>query len=349
MKKTLITILLASLATSAFAKQYWVTGVNENGGWVDVNKARNDTYGEYNGWFNNDRDKGDGFLCWAASASDIITWWHQLNPGAAELNPSAPAKQGEVWQLFKANFWNDSGSAGAGVAWYMQGVMPSVEPYPRNGAAPGGYYSDLVTTFKSYNITDFDPAFKYFPDAGTSWYLPDPSDPVVDVHKAIADEMSNLIDQGYIISLGIGGETGSKHAVTLWGLETDENGYLSKMWITDSDDWLNEYGPQEEPGEALIELICEPQNVDVTLGAVKVGEEAIYTITSPGTTYQGSNPNKEGRLWYSGEDGRTDYFYDFTAFKMPVVANQGVPEPTTGTLGLLALAGLAERRRRKCN
>lgn len=347
MKKILLAILLASLTSTAFAEQYWVRGVTKDDGWVDVNKARTGTYNEYGaGWFNNGPE-GDGFLCWAASASDILTWWHNQNPGAAQLNPEAPHEQGEIWELFKKNYKNDSGTAAAGIEWYMNGVKTSQQPEPRDDAEPGGYYNglDVDVEWVSQDIKDFDPAYKFLEDAGMTWWLPDDNDPVVDVHKAIADKMSLLIDQGYIISLGIGDENGTKHAVTLWGLATDDDGYLSKMWITDSDDWLNEYGPQAAPGEALIELTCTKAHEEVMMGVIKTGELDFYTIDSPKTTYQGDVVEKAGRQWYSSD--RTSYFYDFAAFKFSTVAYQGVPEPATGTLSVLALAGLYARRRRK--
>lgn len=347
-KSLLTTLLMTSLAPSVLAGQYWVKGVDEDSGWVDVNKARTSQYDEYDaGWFDNGPD-GDGFLCWAASASDILTWWHNQNPDAAQLNPEAPHKQGEIWELFKKNYVNDSGTAAAGIEWYMNGVKTSQQPELRGNAGPGGYYKDLDVEVEwlPQDIKDFDPAYKFSEAAGMTWWLPNDNDPVVDVHKAIADKMSLLIDQGYIISLGIGDEKGTKHAVTLWGLETGDDGYLTTMWITDSDDWLNEYGPQEAPGEALIELTCTPAHEDVMMGEfIKTGELDFYTIDSRKTTYQGNDVEKAGRQWYSSD--RTSYFYDFTAFKFSTVAYQGVPEPASGTLSLVALAGLAARRRRK--
>lgn len=74
------------------------------------------------------------------------------------------------------------------------------------------------------------------------------------------------------------------------GLQTNEEGYLTKMWITDSDDWLNEYGPQEAPGANLIELDCTVEHVEMTLGDRVVGALDIYTIDSRSTTYQGEDP-----------------------------------------------------------
>ena len=363
MRKSLLTILFTSFATSAFAnEQYWVHGVNEKTGWVDQDKAKNEYYNEYkyvensgwqkvapgdgnSGYFNNDRGTGDGFLCWAASATDILTWWHNQNPGAAQLNSTAEKTQEEIWKLFKDTYWNDSGSAAAGIEWYMDGTPTTEEPYPRVKPLQGGaYYSGMLVDSKYFDIRQFDP--NYVETEEDIIYIPGYyQGPTVNVHLEIANKMSNLIDQGYIISLGIGDISGTKHAVTLWGLETDDDGYLTKMWITDSDDNLNGYGT------GLIELACTQMvNEIMVTDTIKYGDQYAYGITSTGKTYEGTEfPEKEGLLWYeyNEEQKRNDYFYDFAAFKFSSVAYQGVPEPTTGTLSLLALAGLAARRRRK--
>ena len=347
MNKTLITILLATLGTSAFAKQYWVTGVNKNGGWVDQDKDRTPIYNEYGaGYFNNGPD-GDGFLCWAASATDIITWWHDLNPGAQAMNPEAPHEQGQIWNLFKSNFINNSGSASNGIEWYMNGLTTTANPTPKKPQpSPGDYYPDLELDVQHFDIREFDP--RYIEDDGELIFYPDYEGVVGDIHLNIAKKITDMIRDGYIISLGISGITGSKHATTLWGVETDEaTGLLTKMWITDSDDNLQGYGT------GLIELDCTPIVNDLMVGPYKYGEQLAYGITSTGKAYaeEEFKDTKDGRLWYEynldSDPARNDYFYDFTAVKMPVVAYQGVPEPTTGTLSLLALAGLCARRRRK--
>ena len=342
MKKTLLTIL-AALTPCAFANEYWVDGVSvANGGWVDQDKDRSPEYNKYGpGYFNNDRETGDGFLCWAASATDILTWWHELNPGAQAMNPEAPHEQGEIWQLFKSNYFNDSGSASAGIEWYMNGLTTIVEPTPRkNPPSQGGYFQDLVVDVQNYDIRQFDPA--YFEYEGELWYNFEYDGPKVDVYLAISQKMVELFQDGYIISLGVSSEYGDKHATTLWGIKTDDAGYLTKMWITDSDDALNGYGT------GLIELDCTQIVNQLMLGQIHAGDMLAYGITSTGKVYQdGEFEEKEGRLWYDCKEPRNDYFYDFTAIKMPLVANQGVPEPATGTLSLLALAGLAARRRRK--
>lgn len=346
MKKTLYTLLLATMFPCALAnQQYWVEGVSlEKGGWVDADKSKSSQYSEETGWFNNDYNTGDGFLCWAASASDIVTWWHQQNPGAAQLNPDAPSSKDDIWQLFKDNYYNQSGSADHGVNWYINGTMTTVEPYPKPAASTnGGYYTGLTVETQYYDIRQFDPAYKVIDDE--IWCMPDDSDPKVDVYLEMATAMKSLITDGYIISLGISGASGGKHATTLWGIETDEAGYLTRMWITDSDDYLNGYGV------GLIELECGKINNEIMLtDEIKYGDLYAYGIYSPNTTYQESQfPLKVGRPWYSYdyENGRNDYFYEFTGIKISSVASQNVPEPATGTLSLLALAGRCVRRRRK--
>lgn len=194
-----------------------------------------------------------------------------------------------------------------------------------------------------FDIRLFDSAW-----VGPEEYDYDYDGPKEDVYLKIANKMTELIKDGYIISLGVSSEDGGKHATTLWGIETnDETGYLTRMWITDSDDALNGYGT------GLIELECGGIENELTLGLgeyeIPLGIQLAYGIKSVGKEYEEAEfrDKKEGRLWYDYTGGRNDYFYDFAAIKMPLVGYQGVPEPATGTLGLLALAGLAARRRRK--
>ena len=344
MQKTLLALLLATLAPCSFAKQYWVKGVDTTGGWVDVDKARNQHYNEFenevrvgankgsSGYFDNDRSTGDGFLCWAASATNILTWWHRQNPGAAQTNKKAPAGKKEIWQLFKKSFVNDSGSAEAGIRWYMKGIVPQAEPTPKPGISQGNYYSGLKVEAEHYDIRQFDPA--WVENGGEPVYNMDYDGPKVDVYLKIADKITTLLKNGYIISLGISGEGGGKHATTLWGAETDDKtGHLARIWITDSDDALNGYG------SGLIELECSDLENELTLGTGEftfpVGKLLAYGIRSVGKEYQEAEfrDKKASRLWYDCTKGRNDYFYDFTAIKMPAVGGQGNPKQGTGTRG----------------
>lgn len=344
MNKTLLTVLVATLAPCSFAKQYWVKGVDTNGGWVDVDKSRNAQYNEFenevrvgknkgsSGYFNNDRNSGDGFLCWAASATDILAWWHRQNPGAAQLNKKAPTGKEELWQLFKKSFVNDSGAAEAGIRWYIKGIVPQVEPTPKPGIGRGGYYSGMDIQSEHYDIRQFDPA--WMEHGGEPVYNLEYNGPKEDVHLKIANKITSLIKDGYIISLGISGEGGGKHATTLWGAETDDTtGHLTKIWITDSDDALNGYGT------GLIELECRDIENELTLGTGEhvftVGKLLACGIKSTGKAYQEEEfrDKKASRLWYDCTKGRNDYFYDFTAIKMPQVPAQGMPQQASSADG----------------
>ena len=79
---------------------------------------------------------------------------------------------------------------------------------------------------------------------------------------------------------------------------------------------------------------------------VKAGtESAVYSVTANlgATTLTGCDENGNGgaRLWTNGGEEQ------FSNIKLAQLSNNVVPEPATATLSLLALAGLAARRRRK--
>ena len=99
-----------------------------------------------------------------------------------------------------------------------------------------------------------------------------------------------------------------------------EDGELTKLWLTDSDDYW----------------ATTPYLYSAT---VATGEDGKIYIT--GTEYD--------KYMMSGSYfGEGTYIDSVHALMAPSSANwQLVPEPTTATLSLLALAGLAARRRRK--
>lgn len=360
MKKTLLSILLAALLPNAFAGEIWVEGVSRESGWVDINKTKNNEKNAYNGhdyagadkgtsgWFYNDYNNGDGFLCWAASAADILTWWHEQNPGAAKENPVAPSTKDDIWNAFRQNFYNDSGNPELGIEWYMNGTTTLANPTPKDSAkANGKYYTNLVVESVEHRIMDYDPRYNEWGQWDATAGLGG-----VDIWKLIAADMAEYLDNGYIITLGISGLNGGKHAVTLWGLEVDDDGYLTKMWITDSDDYLNGYGLNND---GLIELACTPTEDEMYLDTEQTifyGLMTSYGITSEGTVYDDTEiTNKQGRLWYEYniDNKRQDYFYEYTAIKLPTMKLQGqaAPEPGAPALALLGLAGLCLRRRRR--
>ena len=83
---------------------------------------------------------------------------------------------------------------------------------------------------------------------------------------------------------------------------------------------------------------------DTTLklnGAVAGG-----TVVLGGVQFTYVGPQADGYTFQEGEIGFTGYYHGSHALNL-VVGGKPTPEPTTGTLSLLALAGLCARRRRK--
>ena len=70
------------------------------------------------------------------------------------------------------------------------------------------------------------------------------------------------------------------------------------------------------------------------------------TVELNGVSFTYVGPQEDGYTFQEGEIGFTGYYTGSHALSL-VIGGPAVPEPTTGSLSLLALAGLCARRRRK--
>ena len=235
MKKTLTLLaLIAALMpmvpmnTKAETQTYWVKGVwNEEtqtaDGWLDANKR----WGSYS----------DGQLCWAATCSNLVTWWQQQN---AEFIPDrAPTELADVWNTYRLTFDNNGGDIGQGLRWWLDGdygkglgekeLKGRIGDFVHGEATlkreDGGFYKgslwqeivegrDLYTISSAgFDLTDMSSslisAISQGYGVGLSWVTPSP----------------------YTTSGTMG------HAVTVWGAVYDtESGLLTALYLTDSDD-----------------------------------------------------------------------------------------------------------------
>ena len=235
MKKTLTLLaLIAALMpmvpmnSKAESVTYWVKGVwNEEtqtaDGWLDANKR----WGSYS----------DGLLCWAATCSNLVTWWQQQN---AEFIPDrAPTELADVWNTYRLTFDNNGGDIGQGLRWWLDGdygkglgekelkgrIGDFVNGEPTLKRENGGFYKgslwqeivegrDLYTISSAgFDLTDMSSslvsAISQGYGVGLSWVTPSP----------------------YTTSGTMG------HAVTVWGAVYDtESGLLTALYLTDSDD-----------------------------------------------------------------------------------------------------------------
>ena len=291
---------------SAYTGTVWAQGVTQERGWYDAQKT------SYNG-------DADDYMCYAACAANQIAWWQSSEYGK-NLSSSAPKDINDIWQTYvnSNQLWNDGGDPASALNWWISGVYAPTteaeweryyaekfkEELPLTLAVTNGYYYD------QYGLTSQDLSDFIFDACFYGWSKD--SGAVVDFKE--------LFESGACISLTICfPDENLGHAITLWGVEY-ENGELTKLWLTDSDDFWT----------------TAPTLYSAT---VTTDEDGKIYIT--GTEYD--------KYMMSGSYfGEGTYIDSVHALMAPASANwQLVPEPSTATLSLLALVALVSRRRRK--
>ena len=302
----LLTCSLCLTAVTASAEEYWASGIYQSDG-------------NYYGWYDVDKTKEkdvDDLMCYAASAANLVAWWQdgRVKSGLS-ISSEAPTAAEVVWGKYKsACIKSDVGGMTlAAVNWWLSGVyMPtgdedaarSIFSYDENKPITlesfSGYYYDQYSLTQD-NLEDFFDLYAY-------------NGKEEDDTKLYDRIFAELLEDGAGVSLALGSDVGNLgHAVTLWGAEYADNGVLSKIWLTDSDDYKHQ-------------LFSVDVNVD---------EDAnkIYF----------KDPGKVGYGYYEG------VFIEQVYAIMPSEAEAwGIPEPNAATLAaLMGLIGVAVRRRRK--
>lgn len=228
MKKTLTLLALTTaalipmipLAAQADSRLVSVRGVT-----IDPNNLSNST-GMYDATKDWQIDKG---LCWAATCSNLVTWW-QKQQSADKLPERVPTDNLDVWNTYRNAFYDKGGFIEQGVKWWFTGDNGDKDIgnylYPRtegslNGV--GGYYKDKLLG----GIVPSADLFNLNPQSYGS---------VANFSTALVSYMENGYGVGMSwISRGpLGGEVG--HAVTVWGVELNDNNVVTRLYMTDSDD-----------------------------------------------------------------------------------------------------------------
>ncbi len=308
MKSFLKTFLCVAIWSLTFARAetVWVTGVSQEGGWYDANKT-----------IEND---GDENLCWAASASNLLAWWQ----AQYQLPANIPNSIDAIWSKYKDSATIDEGGdTHAAIQWWLTGVyLPTSsdtndEQYERSLFEPNETYTSTLSAFEGYYYElcnlKMDEVFEFICPEYRPAYTPE-------YLSNVGRNLIELVGQGCGVGLSVTNDTQDDdpmvHAITLWGIEY-EGDAISGLWLTDSDD--NQYGYH---ADGLFSVAVE--QID--------GKMYISTTES---------------AWYTAED---KVYIDGILAINPAVSNGWglalIPEPTTTTLSLLALAGLAARRRR---
>lgn len=311
MKPYIISLaLMATLMPMADAEPIWAEGVSYDSGWYDANKTNDDNGKEqWNGdmYYPNDPSgagaKTDDNMCYAAAASNLISWWQNLYKKTESIPSGVDALTGkynlngtDVWSTFVQNSLKNSGlNVPYAINWFLTGNDRSYNAYLK---ATEGYYSSTVPA----GITLYDK------NDTTGAYF-------IQKHAATAANILDILNSHKAAALELGG-----HSITLWGADV-EDGTIYTLFVTDSDDYtgttdLMEVKLNIGADGKLSFKFDEASNTTYTI-------ETIYTINPEVSDAWGME-----RVPSTGSDST-------------------VPEPATATLSLLALAGLAMRRRRK--
>ena len=245
------TLSMASADESLYTGSFWTDGVSASSGWYDANKIDNS---------NNDADDN---MCYAASAANIIAWWQNSTVGST-LTSNSPKELGDIWQTFinanKEEYWDEGGDPLAAINWWISGVYS-----PENLNDTAGWERYYVGS------DEWDGDMLSVSLRGTEGYYFDQygldnkklANFLMDM-QMYSDSITNinfaeLLQNNCAISLGIQLESeDAGHAITLWGVEYDENGKLKTIWITDSDD--------EYEGIVKVSVTVDEENDKIWLG-----------------------------------------------------------------------------------
>ncbi len=301
---------------------------------------------------NSDRD-----LCWAGSTSNILL--HMKSQKGYDMeqeysstyrNASGATKhivqerhQYAIYETFVNNFADDGYNAYDAMAWYTTGSSAAwyaeeenyEHPYrdPAN-ADKGGYFVDRLGDDSSYynNVVAFNENvlgthYQLYGEEYIGDFITTNSDGTISVND-ITTTYVELFKESLnysAIALGVNekdNEVG--HALTCWGFETNSEGELIKLFITDSDD-------------AIVHLQEIEAYVDKDTGLLMLGKD-LAGVTAPVYDAEGNELN----LYYAEADYTNYYVSDFGSFQNVYLQ---VPEPSTATLSMVALGCLLLRRR----
>ena len=201
----------------------------EGCGWYDCNKT-----------FNYD---GDGKMCWAAGASNLIHWWMEHNRKYIEAydaeykteynNMPRPEKytrmtkenqqHSEVFNFFKLLFDNKGGWDTGGVNWFINGDSKYI--YPKDKDFPG-FFSEVFDKTDKIAVEIKNP-------------------PKEDFNIWMKDAFKNNKVIGFS-SYDFAGKNTGIHAMTIWGAEFDAEGNVEYVYFCD-----NNYS-ESEPNHASL-------------------------------------------------------------------------------------------------
>ena len=296
--------------------------------WYDSDKAvasdaPTDHKDIWNTFRNNNQEVEGGFtLC-------AINWW------ISGVYAPCSQQDDKTWTVAQESdpMWDRSYLAPSDFG-DAEGISVTLPNYKKDGADWGGYYYDQYGLTKE-DLSDFMVEVWSYADPET----PDDDEATSTNHSTLTlgeveiteDEgIGSICDVDFVeifedsaIGLGIYSEDGElAHAITLWGVEYDADGNLTTLWLTDSDDYINQIF-------SVTVTLDEEANKIYFGELVGEGQDAHYYTKA----YEGYEDIYIGGIYALDTEAALKW--------------QLVTEPTTATLSLLALESLVTRRRRK--
>ena len=259
MKKTLTLLtLLGAIATAPLnAKEVWWKGVTHD-------PETQMMEGAITSYKHNPYAGEDSEMCWVAAASNVIAWWQdRVEENGALIIPEEAPRGYNVFEKERTLWANVGGYEGTAIQMWMTGAEKLLlSPYPGYDAtAEGlkftGYYPRLAGASlnsanyrNSYGVNpetaarfSIYPHYKYtmiqtqwYQNSNYSYFAPE-KDNYQRASEQIVDYMEN--EWGVVWATTI-------HAMTVYGVEVDENGLLTTFFNSDNNNQNMPYGKYYE-------------------------------------------------------------------------------------------------------
>ncbi|WP_303912857.1 IdeS/Mac family cysteine endopeptidase [Bacteroides mediterraneensis] len=187
----------------------------EGCGWYDCNKTF-----EYKG--------GDGNMCWAATASNLLHWWlhhnrkyvqayekaHPGNPCPKEYRQMTEKDQNhsDIFNFFKKNFPNLGSWETGGVNWFINGDGQKLNANSNKDFK--GFFNEVFSKDNAVATDTYNMSKENF----NRWMKE-----AFRMNKAIGFSVFGFANAG-----------SGMHAMTIWGAEFDANGNVAYLYFCDN-------------------------------------------------------------------------------------------------------------------
>ena len=218
-----ITISLKKEGENWAGETFWTKGINNptvnNWGYAYVTPQKtlglkwDKTYGWYDcNKVEPNRPGKDSELCWAATAANMIYWWMDRNRENIRKFGKYTGPSGyinsfdcEIFEYYKSHFFNEGNDLAAALSWFFTGR------YGTGTKPEGGFFKDVLGSGAVTEITRFG-------------------------DMSFSDAMKKAFLSGYATGCVIEFPNRYLHAISVWGADFDQDGEVSAIYITDSND-----------------------------------------------------------------------------------------------------------------